>query len=453
MYLSFIGASLKEDDNVYGGFYKPVSGKVLPSTHMTVPSIACPILWPSIGKLPIIYLKISQLSYTLYNMMIKKYLKKILKTFTTNNYSPLNRVEINKQRLLHNLSVLQLQHSCFSIIPVLKSNAYGHGLTQISQILNSADCDLLAVDGYFEAAKIREITNHRILVMGYIKPENVKLLDVKKCSFVVQDSDGLKALGSLQKPANIHIELNTGMNRLGLQPNELNKYLRTLKSFPKLKLEGIMTHLADADNEIDSSYTDQQVQIFDSLVESILNQGFKPKYIHIAQTAGSTKAFSKYANSLRLGIGLYGINPLTATDKHFNAMSELLPVLELKSTIIKVIDLKSGDRVSYNGIFKASKPMRIAVLPLGYYEGISRELSNRGIITHDNYRLPIVGRVCMNHTMIDLGSSNLKVGDEVTIISSDSNKPNSIIQMCKLNHLFSYILLTGISSSVKRIIV
>lgn len=385
--------------------------------------------------------------------MIKKHIKKIIKALSPNRYQPLNHIEINKGRLLHNLAFLQRVHPNFHIIPVLKANAYGHGLAQISQILNSADCDLLAVDGYFEASKIREITRHKILVMGYIKPENVKLLDTKRCSFVVQDTDGLITLGALNKPVNIHIELNTGMNRLGLQPDELDKYLQTLKALPKLKLEGIMTHLADADNETSNLFTDNQVLLFDSLVESILNQGFEPKYIHIAQTAGSTKAVSKYANSLRIGIGLYGINPLAPNDKHFTDLDELLPVLELKSEIIKVLELKAGDKVSYNGTFVADKPMRIGVLSLGYYEGVPRELSNCGTATSGNLKLPIVGRVCMNHTMIDLSSSNLKVGDEVTIISNNPDQPNSIAGICKLHKLFNYSLLTNLSDSVRRIIV
>lgn len=214
-----------------------------------------------------------------------------------------------------------------------------------------------------------------------------------------------------------------------------------------------MTHLADADNEIDDSYTNNQVQLFDNLVKSVLDQGFSPKYIHIAQTAGSTKARSNYANSLRIGIGLYGISPLIPTDKHSRDLGGLLPILELKSTIIKVIDLKKGDMVSYNGIFTAPRPMRIGVLPLGYYEGIPRELSNKGIVTSGNSILPIVGRVCMNHTMIDLCSTNLKVGDKVTIISNDPSKPNSIEQICKSSGLFNYSLMTGISSSVRRVIV
>lgn len=368
-------------------------------------------------------------------------------------YRTLNLIELHRSAVLHNVQLIRAAHPKFSIIPVLKANAYGHGIQDMAAILNRAPCDMLAVDGYFEAGRIRHITKHRILVLGYIRPENVRLVDTKRCSFVVQDTAGLEAFGRLNRPVKIHLELNTGMNRLGLAPHELNHYLETLQLFPSLELEGIMTHLADADNPADDLFTREQAEQFDRLVEGILLKGFKPRFIHIAQTAGSTKAHSKYANALRLGIGLYGINPLALTDEHAQELADLQPVLELRSTIIKVNDLQPGDRVSYNGTFTADKPIRIGVLPLGYYEGVPRELSNTGVVTHGEAVLPIVGRVCMDHTMIDLGTSGLKAGDEVTVISADPAMPNSVARLSAEHGLFPYSLLTGLSSSVRREIV
>ena len=367
-------------------------------------------------------------------------------------YQPLNRIELHRSAVLNNFRLLQSQHPDFSIMPVLKANAYGHGLAEMAQILNDVNCDLLAVDGYFEAAKIRFQTKHRILVLGYIKPENVALLDIKRCSFVVQDASCLSAFGLLRRPVKVHLELNTGMNRLGLVPSEVDSHLKVLKSYPSLELEGIMTHLADADN-VSNDFTDTQVELFDKQVKHIIAKGFRPKYIHIAQTAGSTKVSSQTANGIRLGIGLYGINPLMPKDPHHDDLKGLEPVLELISTIIKVNDLKPGDKVSYSGIFTAPKAMRIATLPLGYYEGVPRSLSNIGVVSQGNLILPVVGRICMNHTMIGLNGNDLKVGDEITVISSDPLKPNSVVQICSANKLFAYSLLTGISDSIRREIV
>jgi alanine racemase len=270
---------------------------------------------------------------------------------------------------------------------------------------------------------------------------------------VVQDIAGLKALAELNKPVNIHMEVNTGMNRLGLNGPEINNYLDFLKKHPSLILEGVMTHLADADNEISDDYTNNQVELFDKTVGEVISAGFQPKYIHIAQTAGSAKAKSKFANSIRLGIGLYGINPLAEKDLKHSKLKKLEPVLELKSTIIKCVYLKRGDRVSYNGIYTAPKAMRIGVLPIGYYEGIPRELSNKGIVNYGNKSLKIVGRVCMNHTMIDITGTDIKVNDVITIINSDQSMPNSVLKLCDSYGLFSYTLVTGLSSSVRRIVV
>lgn len=375
------------------------------------------------------------------------------RTRSRRDYKTLNRVELSRSAALHNVELLQSQHPEFEIIPVLKSNAYGHGLKDMARILNESSVHMLAVDGYFEAGIIRHITNKRILVLGYVAPENVRLLDNRRCSFVVQDEAMLEAMGRTGKRFRIHVELNTGMNRLGLSAAELEAYLETLKRYPNLKLEGIMSHLADADNEQSDALTRRQVQAFDEQVEHILRQGFTPQYIHIAQTAGSTKAVSKYANAVRLGIGLYGISPLVSNDKKAHLLANLRPVLSLKSTIIKVIDLQPGDVVGYNATFKAAKPMRIGVLPLGYYEGLPRALSSTGLVTAGRCVCPIVGRVSMNHAMIELPDDALAVGDEVTVISADPGAPNTAANIARDHDLFAYSLLTGIASSIRRYIV
>lgn len=386
--------------------------------------------------------------------MIRKAAKRVLRRLSANNYQVYNWIELSRSRLLSNVAYMQKLHPDQALIPILKGNAYGHGLSEIAGLLNEVDCVFLAVDGYFEAARIRDISKHRILVMGAIKPENVKLLDTKRCSFVVQDIAGLHALGALKRPVNVHMELNTGMYRLGLEAGEIAAYLQVLQQYPKLQLEGIMTHLADADNPKTSAYTTKQVQAFDQFVAHMQQQGFQPRYYHVAQTAGSTKIHSRYANAIRLGIGLYGINPLQASDAHYAELTKLKPVLTLKSTIIKTYDLQAGDQVSYNGIFTAPAAMRVGILPLGYYEGVPRELSNRGFVSIGRQQLPIAGRICMNHTIIDITKTTLGVNDEVIVISANRTDPNSIETASLLDkNLFSYSWLAHISSMLKRRIV
>jgi len=385
--------------------------------------------------------------------VLRRFIKKALARRRGGTFKALNWIELNQERMLQNVECIQRQQPNLAVIPVLKGNAYGHGLEQVAEMLNATTCTHLAVDGYFEAAKIRDITTKRILVMGYILPDNTPLLDVKRCSFVVQDIAGLRAFAALGKPVRVHLEINTGMNRLGLQPSEIVPYLEELRRHPTLQLEGVMTHLADADNELDEHFNDRQIKAFDAQVSQILDAGFSPILIHCAQTAGSVKARSRYANAMRLGIGAYGLNPLLSSDPYYTALANLQPILTLKSTIIKVLELQKGDHVSYGLTYTAPKTMRIGVLPLGYYEGLPRELSNKGSVTSDKGDiLPIVGKVCMNHVMIDLTGTNLRVLDKVTVFSNDSTQPNTVLNMQTQHGLFAYTTVVGLAASVRRVI-
>jgi alanine racemase len=385
--------------------------------------------------------------------MIKKYLKKVASNYSSNDYQTLNLINLSSDNLIHNYNLFKNLNPKLQIIPVLKANAYGHGIKQVASILNSTDCPMIAVDGYFEASKLIDISSKRLLVLGYILETNFHLLNTKRCSFVVQDLKTIKELNKFGKKVNIHIEINSGMNRLGTDPEQIEEFLKVIGESRNISLEGVMSHLADADNEIDNSFSLRQVEIFDQTVSKILDYGFKPKYIHIAQTAGSTKVTSKFATTMRLGIGLYGLSPLNSKDKYSKLLSDLRPVLNFETTLIKKINLKPGDRVSYNGIFEAKKNMTVGVLPMGYYEGIPRALSNVGLVKYKDQYLKIVGRVCMNHVIVDLENLSIDIGEKIEFISSNKTDKNSVENICKANNLFNYSLVTGLSESTRRRIV
>lgn len=239
----------------------------------------------------------------------------------------------------------------------------------------------------------------------------------------------------------------------GASYDEIGVLTRLILSYKNIELEGVMSHLADSDGN-DSKSVEEAVKKFDQAVDKVFVCGASPIIFHIAQSAGSLKAKSKYANTIRLGIGLYGINPFPIGHKlHANLSGKLQPAMKLVSTITKVTDLKEGDQVGYNYTFTAHKSMRIGVLPLGYYEGVNRALSNVGSVKLGRANLPIVGRICMNHTMIDLGTSKAKVGDKVVVYSNKTHDLNSINSIAELHKLFSYNLLTSMSSDVRRALV
>ncbi len=384
-------------------------------------------------------------------MSIRKHINTLLGKLER-EYVTHNRIEVSESAILHNLDLFE-KISDKPAIPVLKGNAYGHGITLVARALKGRRLPYIAVDGYFEAVRIREVSSQPVLVMGAIRPENYRHLRYDNFAFVVHDEASIKALGDTGKHISVHLEANTGMNRYGAKPDEIVRLTKLILSYNHLTLEGVMSHLCDSDGD-DPATVDIAVKQFDACVEAVQAAGAKPTIFHVAQSAGNLKARSKYANASRLGIGLYGLNPFPKNHALHTHLKDLRPALKLVSTITKVIELKKGDRVSYNYTFTAPKDMRIGVLPLGYYEGVNRALSNAGVVKVGKHFTPIVGRVCMNHTMISLdGLAATKVGDEVTVYSNDSADRNAVDAIAHEHALFNYNLLTALSHDVRRILV
>ncbi|HSW78167.1 MAG TPA: alanine racemase [Candidatus Chromulinivoraceae bacterium] len=383
-------------------------------------------------------------------MSIRKSIDSFIRQFEQ-DFIPQNQIEVSQSAIRHNLSLFS-SLTDKQIIPVLKGNAYGHGLALVTQSLKDVNIPYIAVDGYFEALRIREVSKQPVLVMGAISPINFGRMKYDDFTFVVQDVTTVDALGATGKSIKVHLECNTGMNRYGVRRTEINALVRLILSYPNLHLEGVMSHLADSDGE-DSMTVDAAVTLFDECVETVLDAGGKPTLFHVAQTAGSLKVHSKYANAMRLGIGLYGINPFSATSPFYKNLHDLKPVLCFTSTVTKVILLEKGDGVSYNYTYKAPKKMKLGIIPAGYYEGVPRALSNVGLIKIGHRYAPIVGRVCMNHTMINLDGIPAKVGDVVEIFSNTTGDRTTVDFIAHDHALFNYSLLTALSGDVRRVLI
>ncbi len=364
-----------------------------------------------------------------------------------------NNIYISRSAILNNFDLFTELSPGGFVIPVLKSNAYGHGLQQITEIFKARRFPYIAVDGYFEGLKIHEISKQPVLVMGAIKNSNYDDIKPRGYAFVVHDIDSVRSIGQTKKKFLVHIELETGMGRHGIRIDELNDLLNEIKKYKNIIIDGVMTHLADADNPKSIKHVNLQSSRFDIGVKMIIDAGFNPKYIHIAQSAGSVKVKSKYANSLRIGIAMYGVTPLEINDKVANKLHKLQPVLRLTSTIDKVLDVDCGETVSYSRTFTAKRNSRIGILPLGYYEGLPRALSNVGQVKWRNKYLPIAGRVCMNHTMIDITDCKAKKDDEVIIISNQSKDQLSLNNICQQYGLFNYGVLVSLNQNIRRTIV
>ena len=327
-----------------------------------------------------------------------------------------------------------------AVCPVLKSNAYGHGLTEIAKILAKEDPEFLIVDSLYEAYQLKKakITTP-ILILGYTFHENLKA--GLPFHFVASDLETLRALAKLKLP--IHVEIDTGIARTGFTLDELGSQIEEI-SAAKPNIVGVFTHFADADNPETDQYTKLQCQKFSRALQLLKSAGFTPKWVHASNSAGALKTQVPELNMARVGISLYGLNPLKASDPQFQKLAGLEPVMEVSSTIIAIKNLKRGDKASYNCTFEAPRDMRIGIIPFGYYEGLPRSLSNKA---------PFLGRICMNHALIDLNEpefASLKPGDPFVVYSRDKSSPLSFHKMAEKAGTITYELTTKIAESMRR---
>lgn len=393
---------------------------------------------------------------------IQIYFLSFFMLFFRKKLKTLNRIEIIKENILHNYDFFQKKVDRKYIIPVLKSNAYGHGIEQAASIFEETDCMLIAVDSYYEAIKVLKHSSKRVLLIGYTAIENLPYINFKRVSLTVYDTFTLDALARLKKKVSIHLKIHTGMSRQGLPMENLSTYLAYFKKYPFLTLEGVFSHFADSDNS-DQTFTRAQTNIFNQALDKIYKEGFHPGYIHLGATNGALFPMGERVNSVRIGIGLFGYHTLEEGHPEKSTYDTgLRPALRCISTIINVVDIKKGDKVSYNCTFEATKSTRIAVIPFGYYEGLTRKLSNKGVLllspvksqkTKAPTLLPIAGRVCMNLTCLDAGEQSIHMGDEVIVMSANKKDPNCIDEIARISETITYEILVKLSQTIRRVIV
>jgi alanine racemase len=385
-----------------------------------------------------------------------RYYKQLLFREISRKLRVLNTITISASALKYNYNFFKKLHPESKICPVLKSNAYGHGLLEIAKIVDKYEAPYIIVDSLYEAFQLRKAgVKTPSLVIGYIHPENYKYTSFKNMAVTVMDLETVVALGKLNEKIKIHLKVDTGMRRQGIQVEEVDKVVELIQKYPKLELEGIFTHLADSDNPKNIDWNKVQVKDFRKALKIAEQAGANPKWKHISATAGAAKIFSKEFNMIRIGLGLYGQSSLEGNDKYYKKYNfeKLKPVLSFDSTIIDIKKLKKGDCVSYGCTFTANREMKIGIIPAGYYEGVDRRLSNKGTVYCKGKPCEIIGRVCMNLIMIDL--SNVKISakwDKVNIISANSDKENSAAQIAKTTKTIPYVIWTHISPTIRRVI-
>lgn len=371
------------------------------------------------------------------------------KIFLKKSY-PLNKIEISKSKLISNYKYLSTLKPNFAVAPVLKSNAYGHGLNLVAKILDEQNPPFFCVDSLYEAYLLKKAkVKKEILIMGHVDPESLK---IKKLpfQFAVFNLETLKTLNEFQSGAKIHIFVDTGMHREGITLTDLPKFLINLNRYPNLKVAGLMSHFASTESVSDKLFL-LQLKNFKKAKEILIDFNIQPKWFHLAATGALTdkkifNSVSLHTNLARGGKALYGYTP------HPN--SKLLPILKLTSKLAQIKTLNPGDRVGYNGSFRVSKKIIAGVLPIGYNDGVDRRLSNSGFVKVKGVFCKIIGRVSMNVTTIDLTKvKNPKVGDEVIVYSDNPKDLNSVENAAKICGTISYELLVHLIPSTKRIVI
>ena len=353
------------------------------------------------------------------------FLRKLIKP----KYETMNIIEIKADNILANFSYLKNLKPGAEIIPVLKSNAYGHGLKEICQILNHSQAKIIAVDSYPEAQIAYDHFKGKILILGEMPIEVYSYTKLKRTEFVIYRRETLQELSRYGKKAKIHLFFNSGMNREGI--DDLAEFIKNnFENLNKVDLVGFCSHLASAD-EISSPLIKQQENSFLKALELLRGEGFNPKYIHLGNSAGIFSLTSSVYTAFRPGLAFYGYNPFIQKN-----LAELKPALEIKSKILKISDLDAGENVSYNHSYVSKQKTKIALIPFGYFEGLDRKLSNQAYFevlgSEKSFFVRVVGNICMNLSCLDLGLHDIQEGARVKIISLNKNEPNSLENLSRL---------------------
>lgn len=348
---------------------------------------------------------------------------------------PLNTIYISKDKLISNYQTLSRINSKIQIAPVLKSNAYGHGIREVGKILDNLNPPFLCVDSLYEAFQLKKAgVKSEILIMGYIDPESLK---GKKLpfSYAVWDFKSAEALNNYQNGAKIHIFVDTGMNREGVKVDDLKLFLRQIKALSGLQVEGLMSHLACAD-EPKNPLNRLQLENFKRAKIILKDLGFKPKWIHLGGSDGLLNGLIDSCNLYRVGLAMYQGS------------------LKFTTKIVQIKRIKKGEKIGYLSTFTAIRDMVVAVLPLGFNDGVDRALSAKGKVLIDGAECPLVGLVSMNVCVADIsGLKSPCLDQELVVFSDDSNRINSIENSAKLSQKTPYEFLVHLHPSTKRVVV
>lgn len=368
------------------------------------------------------------------------------------------RAEVRLNALRHNFDeVRQLVGPKVETLAVVKANAYGHGSTSVAHTLVAAGARFLGVALIEEGLELRHAgIRAPILVLGGSYAGGYDALVANALTPVVYRPEHLQGVSDAAERAGVasvpvHLKIDTGMGRIGVVPDELPEFLDKLVKVPRLELEGVASHFANADLA-DAELTQVQVERFKAALALIRGRGFTPRFRHLANSAGVMDRpdvrDGLELNLVRPGLMLYGVSPAPS----LAAKLSLQPVLQWKTGITHLKRVPVGTPISYGSTWVAQRPSDIATLPIGYADGYNRHYSSKAFVLVRGKRAPIVGRVCMDMCMIDVTDiPGVSMGDEVVLLGSQGDETVSAEELATLSHTISYEVLCAVGARVPRV--
>ncbi len=374
-------------------------------------------------------------------------------------------VEIRKNAVRHNIETFRkIIGPKVRLMAVIKSNAYGHGISEFSRLADGLGVDWFGVDTLSEGLKLRQNGIKKpILVLGYTR--NSRLLDAAKnnISLTFYNSENLDYFKEYPKEFSkyhlkVHLKIDTGMHRQGIYLEDLPAFLRHLKKFPMIVVEGIYTHFASAKDITYSFYTKKQLEKFQKAVKILERSGVKNAIKHAAATGGTLLYPESRLDMTRIGIGLYGLWPSKEAEiQHKQIIGKkvfLKPVLAWKTIVAQTKKVKKGDFIGYDLAEKMEYDGKIAVLPIGYWHGYDRGFCGVGEVLINGIRCKVLGRVSMDMIVVDITrAGKVEVEDEVVLLGKQKGEEISASELAQKIGTISYEIITRINPQTSRIIV
>lgn len=364
------------------------------------------------------------------------------------------RAEINLGHLRHNLRVIRRFVGNTHVWGVLKADGYGHGAPAVARTLERAGIDGICVALLEEAVELRDAgIRAPILVMGGNYGHGWGELLCRNLTPVIYDQGQIEALAREVRlydlpPISVHLKVDTGMSRLGVRHDELPGMLEFLRSLPQIRLVGMMTHFANADSD-DLGNTSVQCDLFESCVRQTREAGFNLEVVHAANSAALMRVPRAHYDLVRPGIALFGVSP------NAKIAADLRPAMRVRSEIVALRELHTGDAAGYGSTWIAGRPSKIATVPMGYADGLPRNLSNRGRVLVRGAYAPIVGTISMDMFMVDVTElQGVSMRDEVVILGHQQGPLGAGFigsdEIADRTDTISWEILTGISRRVPR---